>query len=610
MTKNNKIAFYSYKGGTGRTLALANVASYLVRFGFKVCIVDMDLEAPGIHYKFMSPNDTRHSNMKGVVDYVDFFANKMYSPPDSEFDDYLLHIDENISIMPSGNVNSEAYWEKLANLDWHELLFRDHSDGPRMLSDLFGRIEKHSKGYDYILVDARTGITPVSTLCAAVFCDVLTAFFTPSMESLHGTKQVLCRIRNMREKHELPPMRIISIMTRYEEFDNPDEPDAESKFIAEKQSLLSDEGKSLFDDFYVIHSDREIERHEKIVWDNESSSDDNDTYLYMQLRSEYLKFFTSLVDGIAIEERAQSMIDKIMNNKNLIDNPDGIQRDVATLAEALQNKVIWHALIKIYDLRHIDKLNVHMYVNAINMFYETGGHCDAVDKRYMDVFIECANDEYGAPVDYYMNYFEAQKLLCIARKLPSSEKYAFASILAHSNEHRDQAFDMLLTLMEDSEYGVHALKRILELFLESESLYRDNEHLLPSISEIKQQQYFTNEFLEAAYNVYLMYLLDSHAQELLDDDMAYNYLCNDPFRLMKVYNVVAPDKLEQLIERECLPLVRQEDYAGLRRFVNEADKHGLLDIVIAVLPTSDAFVIDVLKERNRSRARRRPIRPA
>ncbi|MCJ7630864.1 AAA family ATPase, partial [Candidatus Bathyarchaeota archaeon] len=46
------ITFYSYKGGVGRTLALANVAMYLTRFGQKVCIMDFDLEAPGLHYKF------------------------------------------------------------------------------------------------------------------------------------------------------------------------------------------------------------------------------------------------------------------------------------------------------------------------------------------------------------------------------------------------------------------------------------------------------------------------------------------------------------------------------------------------------------------------------
>jgi len=46
------ITFYSYKGGVGRTLALANIAFYLSKFEFNVCILDFDVEAPGIHHKF------------------------------------------------------------------------------------------------------------------------------------------------------------------------------------------------------------------------------------------------------------------------------------------------------------------------------------------------------------------------------------------------------------------------------------------------------------------------------------------------------------------------------------------------------------------------------
>ena len=38
--------FYSYKGGVGRTLALANFAKYAVNRGFKVVLLDFDLEAP------------------------------------------------------------------------------------------------------------------------------------------------------------------------------------------------------------------------------------------------------------------------------------------------------------------------------------------------------------------------------------------------------------------------------------------------------------------------------------------------------------------------------------------------------------------------------------
>jgi MinD-like ATPase involved in chromosome partitioning or flagellar assembly len=41
------ITFYSYKGGVGRTMALANVALWLSQAGYRTLVVDWDLEAPG-----------------------------------------------------------------------------------------------------------------------------------------------------------------------------------------------------------------------------------------------------------------------------------------------------------------------------------------------------------------------------------------------------------------------------------------------------------------------------------------------------------------------------------------------------------------------------------
>ena len=49
------ITFYSYKGGTGRTMSLANVACLLAeRLGKEanILLVDWDLEAPGLHRFF------------------------------------------------------------------------------------------------------------------------------------------------------------------------------------------------------------------------------------------------------------------------------------------------------------------------------------------------------------------------------------------------------------------------------------------------------------------------------------------------------------------------------------------------------------------------------
>src|SRR5580698_10337359 len=65
--------FYSFKGGVGRTMALANVAALLAKWGFSVLAVDWDLEAPGLEQFFAKLNpDIRKLRREkpGIVDLM------------------------------------------------------------------------------------------------------------------------------------------------------------------------------------------------------------------------------------------------------------------------------------------------------------------------------------------------------------------------------------------------------------------------------------------------------------------------------------------------------------------------------------------------------------
>src|SRR5438067_2297829 len=65
---------YSFKGGVGRTMALANLAEILFSRGIKVLMVDFDLEAPGLERYF----DVEHAatsyedvlQHRGVIDML------------------------------------------------------------------------------------------------------------------------------------------------------------------------------------------------------------------------------------------------------------------------------------------------------------------------------------------------------------------------------------------------------------------------------------------------------------------------------------------------------------------------------------------------------------
>lgn len=71
MADGTVVSFYSYKGGVGRTLALANVAAALAGWGYRVLALDWDLEAPGLSHYFRTWVD---APAFGLVDLVEQIA--------------------------------------------------------------------------------------------------------------------------------------------------------------------------------------------------------------------------------------------------------------------------------------------------------------------------------------------------------------------------------------------------------------------------------------------------------------------------------------------------------------------------------------------------------
>jgi predicted acylesterase/phospholipase RssA len=69
--------FYSYKGGVGRSMALANIAENLHEKGLRVIMIDWDLEAPGLETFFCSPGselDELRAH-QGLVDMLVAYRN-------------------------------------------------------------------------------------------------------------------------------------------------------------------------------------------------------------------------------------------------------------------------------------------------------------------------------------------------------------------------------------------------------------------------------------------------------------------------------------------------------------------------------------------------------
>src|SRR5688500_10792063 len=75
---------YSYRGGVGRSMALANIAESLNAKGLRVLMIDFDLEAPGLEqyfYKDDDPNLSKVMAQRGIIDLLLSYRNLRSLPP-------------------------------------------------------------------------------------------------------------------------------------------------------------------------------------------------------------------------------------------------------------------------------------------------------------------------------------------------------------------------------------------------------------------------------------------------------------------------------------------------------------------------------------------------
>ena len=219
------VTFYSYKGGTGRSQALANVAWILASNRRRVLVIDWDLEAPGLH-RYFAPFlfDASLAESDGLIEFVLEYSTKALTrSPDRADDgnwykrladisrfaisvDYAFDGEGAIDLVPAGRQDA-FYAERVRSFDWHN--FYDRLRGGAFLEETRNQI---IESYHYILIDSRTGVSDTSGICTVQLPDVVVACFTANNQSIDGTAAVAASV--CQQERLRGPVRLLPLLTR------------------------------------------------------------------------------------------------------------------------------------------------------------------------------------------------------------------------------------------------------------------------------------------------------------------------------------------------------------------------------------------------------------
>ena len=221
------VTFYSYKGGSGRTMAMANIAWILAQGGKKVLAVDWDLESPGLH-KFFHPflDADIVATTPGIIELINNYSWAATTAGQRSHEWYLEYarvLPHAVSLnweFPAGGEldfisagkQNRDYSSLVSSMDWDN--FYERLGGGQFFDALRADMKRH---YDYVLIDSRTGLSDIAEICTVQMPDVLVDCFTLSTQSIEGAAAVA---RHIDERYPGRGIRILPVPMRIENGEN------------------------------------------------------------------------------------------------------------------------------------------------------------------------------------------------------------------------------------------------------------------------------------------------------------------------------------------------------------------------------------------------------
>jgi len=233
------ITFYSYRGGVGRTTALAHTATLLAEWGYKTLIIDWDLEAPGLEGYFKNYIDSKKvAQQSGLIDLLYAFGRDP-SYPSSGIDEGM---DEQAQQNENGTAKRNGNGRAKPLTDWRDIRVKvNFAEGQGSLdlltagrrdSQYFERVhsfdiqkfylkgggyiiedwrEQWKETYDFVLIDCRAGVTELGAICTVQLPDILFLLLTNAQDGIDNSVAVARKVTEARSRLPLDRFRLLTI---------------------------------------------------------------------------------------------------------------------------------------------------------------------------------------------------------------------------------------------------------------------------------------------------------------------------------------------------------------------------------------------------------------
>lgn len=183
------VSVHSYRGGTGKSNTTANLATMIARQGYRVGIVDTDIQSPGIHVLFGFGEDDMERSLndylwgrRSISDAAYDVTSVLEGKGSDRSKVYL--VPSSVKAGEIARVLREGYDVGLLNEGFRELI--------------------ETLKLDYLFIDTHPGLNE-ETLLSITISDVLVLILRPDQQDYQGTAVTV----DVARKLEVPKLLIV-----------------------------------------------------------------------------------------------------------------------------------------------------------------------------------------------------------------------------------------------------------------------------------------------------------------------------------------------------------------------------------------------------------------